>query len=156
MLNLKSRNTDDCKKDSSIREFRLLIELTTLLLDQITFPSGFCYICPTQLLYVYSIFLTIYGNLGVFFFHGGNLPFFLYPSPITYSLTPCETMERMINDILVWYLDSNKLITNIQFEFSSQRSATCHLVKQGTFIRDAFILKDMLHLYCSIMKKHPI
>ncbi|KAL5007718.1 hypothetical protein ScPMuIL_016524, partial [Solemya velum] len=62
--------------------------------------------------------------------------------PIALTSCICKTMERMINDRLVWYLESNKLLTNIQCGFKSQRSTTDHLVRLETFIREAFIRKE--------------
>ena len=45
----------------------------------------------------------------------------------------------MINHILVWYLESHKLITNVQCGFRSRRSMVDHLVRFETFCREAFI-----------------
>ena len=57
------------------------------------------------------------------------------------ALTSCigKTMERMINRRLVWYLESNKLLTNVQCGFRSRRSTVDHLVRFETFCREAFI-----------------
>lgn len=48
-------------------------------------------------------------------------------------------MERMINDRLVWYLEANQLLTDIQCGFRKQRSTIDHLVRLESFIRNAFI-----------------
>ena len=47
-------------------------------------------------------------------------------------------MEK-INDRLVWYLESNGLISNLQCGFRSKRCTTDHLVYLETVIREAFI-----------------
>ena len=44
-------------------------------------------------------------------------------------------MERY----LVWYLESNKLLTNVQCGFRSRRSTVDHLVRFETFCWEAFI-----------------
>jgi len=63
--------------------------------------------------------------------------------------------ERMINDRLVWYLEKNKLITNMQSGFRKRRSTTNNLVRLETFTREAFVQKqhDSGHLFWS-GKKH--
>ena len=50
----------------------------------------------------------------------------------------------MINARLVWYLESQGLITNFQSGFRKQRSTTDHLVRLENFIRDAFVKKEHL------------
>ena len=50
----------------------------------------------------------------------------------------------MINDRLVWYLESNGIITDFQCGFRSQRSTTDHLVRLETVIREAFAKKQHL------------
>ena len=62
--------------------------------------------------------------------------------PIALTSCICKTFERMINSRLVWYLESQGLITNIQSGFRKQRSTTDHLVRLENFIRDAFIKKE--------------
>ena len=59
--------------------------------------------------------------------------------PIALTSCICKTMERMINRRLVWYLESNKLLTNVQCGFRSRRSTVDHLVRFETFCREAFI-----------------
>ena len=49
-----------------------------------------------------------------------------------------------INDRLVWYLESNGLISNLQCGFRSKRCTTDHLVHLETVIREAFIRNEHL------------
>ena len=48
----------------------------------------------------------------------------------------------MINVRLVWYLESNNLISPVQSGFRSERSTNDNLVRLETFIRDAFVAKE--------------
>jgi potassium voltage-gated channel Eag-related subfamily H protein 8 len=64
--------------------------------------------------------------------------------PIALTSCLCKTMERMINTRLVWYLESNNLISPFQCGFRHERSTTDHLVRLETFIRDAFVKKEHL------------
>ena len=59
--------------------------------------------------------------------------------PIALTSCICKTMERMINTRLVWYLESNNLITKFQSGFRKNRSTTDQLVRFETVIRDAFV-----------------
>ena len=54
----------------------------------------------------------------------------------------CKTMERMINDRLFWFLESNNLISGNQAGFGKNYSTNDHLVRLESFIRDAFIKKE--------------
>ena len=51
----------------------------------------------------------------------------------------CKTLERMINERLVWYIETNNIITEFQSGFRHQRSTNNHLVRLEPFIREAFI-----------------
>ena len=62
--------------------------------------------------------------------------------PIALTSCLCKTLERMINKRLVWYLESNDLISPIQSGFRSERSTNDHLIRLETFIRDAFANRE--------------
>ena len=64
--------------------------------------------------------------------------------PIALTSCVCKTLERMINARLLWFLESQNLITNFQSGFRSQRSTNDHLVRLESFIRDAFIKREHL------------
>ena len=64
--------------------------------------------------------------------------------PITLSSCVCKTLERMINARLIWYLESNELITEYQSGFRNWRSPIDHLIQLETFIREASIKKEHL------------
>ena len=64
--------------------------------------------------------------------------------PIALTSCHCKTMEHTVNKRLVWYLESNKLITNSQCGFRKRRSTMDHVVKLETSIREANIQKQHL------------
>ena len=74
--------------------------------------------------------------------------------PIPLTSCVCKTFERMINDRLVWYLESNNILTDIQCGFRKRKSTLDHLMRLESFIRDAFLNKQRLCLCSSILKKH--
>ena len=60
--------------------------------------------------------------------------------PIALTSCVCKTMEGMIKDRLVWYLESSSLIAEAQSGFRKTQSTMDHLVQFGTFVREGFFL----------------
>ena len=63
--------------------------------------------------------------------------------PIALTSCVCKTMERMINERPKWYLESKNIITEFQSGFRQHRRTTDHLISFETFIREAFIKKNI-------------
>ena len=64
--------------------------------------------------------------------------------PITLTSFICKTVERMVNECLVWYLEKNGLLAKQQCGYRANRSTVDHLICLETFIRDAFIQNQHL------------
>ena len=62
--------------------------------------------------------------------------------PIALTSCVCKVLERMINNRLVWFLESNNLITTNQNGFRKHRGTIDHLIRFESFIREAFIKKE--------------
>ena len=56
--------------------------------------------------------------------------------PIALTSCVCKILERMINKRLVYYLESNYLLTDIQSGFRKQRCTTDQLVQLETWVRE--------------------
>ena len=63
-------------------------------------------------------------------------------------------MERMINDRLVWYLESNQLITKYQAGFRKNNCINHHLIRLEPFIRDAFVKKHVVAVFFDLEKAY--
>jgi len=55
-------------------------------------------------------------------------------SAIALTNCMCKTIERKTNARLVWFLESNGLLPNVQCEFRQGRNTLDHLVSFETFI----------------------
>jgi ribonuclease HI len=59
--------------------------------------------------------------------------------PIALTSCICKTFERMVNDRLMWYLETKGCLSALQSGFRKQRSTTDQLVRLETFIRDGLL-----------------
>ena len=67
----------------------------------------------------------------------------------------CKTLEGMINNRLIWFLEKNKLIINLQTGFRKARSTIDHLIHLETLIRKAFAKKEhMTAIFFDIEKAY--
>ena len=61
----------------------------------------------------------------------------------------------MINNRLIWFLEKNKFITNLQTGFRKTRSTSNHLICLETLIREAFAKKEhMTAIFLDIEKAY--
>ena len=154
-LNFKSNNNEQYNKDFSLKELKKALKKchdTAVGCDDIHYQ--FLKHLPFRSL---DSLLRIFNQI----WHTGILPdswkeaiVIPIPKPGKNSTNPanyrpialtsciCKTMERMVNDRLVWFLEKNKLIAAVQSGFRKQRGTLDHLVRFETFIREAFIQKE--------------
>ena len=71
------------------------------------------------------------------------------------TICVCKTMERVINDRLVWFLESNGL-PNIQCGFRQGRSTLDHLVRFESFIRNGFAKNEHVVSVFDLEKAYDI
>jgi len=62
--------------------------------------------------------------------------------PIALTSCLCKTMERMVNNRLVWTLESKKQISDYQCGFRRGKCTLDQLIRLETYIRDGFIRKE--------------
>ena len=66
--------------------------------------------------------------------------------PISLTSCLCNTMERMINTRLVWFIEKNNILTKYQSGFRKGRTTTDQLIRLESFIRDSFLKGN--HVVC--------
>ena len=76
--------------------------------------------------------------------------------PIAVTSCICKTVERMVNERLVWYLENNGLLAKQQCGYRLKKSTVDHLVRLETFIRDAFVHNQHLVTVFFICKRRKI
>ena len=62
--------------------------------------------------------------------------------PIALTNCFCKIMEKIVNKRLIYFLESNNLISKTQCGFRINHSTTDHLIRLETFIREAFVRKE--------------
>ena len=62
--------------------------------------------------------------------------------PIALTSCVCKTFERLVNECLVWYLESNNILPEYQSGFRKRRSTTNQLVRLESYIREAFVRRE--------------
>ena len=64
--------------------------------------------------------------------------------PIALTSCICKTVERMVNERLMWVLEKKGLLSKLQCGFRKGRGTIDQLVRMESFVRDAFANKDHL------------
>ena len=59
--------------------------------------------------------------------------------PISLTSCLCKSMERIINNRLVWLLEKTNSLSSLQSGFRKSRSTTDHLIRLESFIRQSFV-----------------
>ncbi|MBJ5505526.1 reverse transcriptase family protein, partial [Salmonella enterica subsp. enterica serovar Derby] len=64
--------------------------------------------------------------------------------PIALTSCLCKLLERMVNARLMWFLETNKILSPHQCGFRRHRSSIDHLLRLETSIREAFVRRQHL------------
>ena len=59
--------------------------------------------------------------------------------PIALTSCLCKLMEKLVNNRLMWYLESNKKLSKLQSGYRKNRSTLDQLIRLETIIRNAFL-----------------
>ena len=59
--------------------------------------------------------------------------------PISLTNCLCKVLERMVNERLIYYLESNGILSPFQSGFRKHRSTVDHLVSLETWVREGFV-----------------
>jgi len=62
--------------------------------------------------------------------------------PIALTSCLCKTFERLVNCRLVWFLESNNILTECQSGFRKNRSTTDQLIRLESYIREPFFRRE--------------
>jgi Reverse transcriptase (RNA-dependent DNA polymerase) len=76
-----------------------------------------------------------------------------YRPKIAVTSCLCKTFERIINNRLVRYLETNNVISELQSGFRKQRSTIDQHVRFETFIREAFVRQEHVVSLFFILRK---
>ena len=64
--------------------------------------------------------------------------------PIALTSCICKTVERMVNERLIWYLERHNLLSKFQAGFRAHKSTLDQLIRMESYIRDALANNDHL------------